>query len=279
MHENVAETSPRWSDHPVHLSTAARLYLNSLPESPKYWGQVNPNLQNYHSDSMEISITFWVPDISNWCRQPEETHSKYANLSNVAGNILCIVQLSIKVEASISLGQDVIRLMHSTTTSKTLDKTAVARQFAWANYGILAGNDPMFNTTQTENSLELQKEVEERISHKMARTHDFLEMWQGSPNLHTAEKESHAQIKRVTAVGYISHTEEIIKVSWSNIQHDCPAAFQLFKRSPLPPALSSKNHPVGWTRELNVRRMLKVMKEVHLKAFPILKIGLTGVLS
>jgi hypothetical protein len=55
---NVAETTPGRSDCAARLMTAARLYLNSPPEAPKYWGQINPNLNNYHTDPMKISSTF-----------------------------------------------------------------------------------------------------------------------------------------------------------------------------------------------------------------------------
>jgi hypothetical protein len=48
----------------------------------------------------------------------------------------------------------------------------------------------------------------------MAKAHDILEMWQGSQNLCATEKKSRAQNKQVTAVGYISVMEEIVKVSW-----------------------------------------------------------------
>jgi len=83
--------------------------------------------------------------------------------------------------------------------------------------------------------------------------HDFLEMWQGSQNLHATQNESHAQTKQMTAVGYISDTEEIIKASWSNCQHDGAAAFKLLVGSPLPPALSAKNLPGGRTQVFNIR--------------------------
>ena len=62
---NVAETTPGWSDHAAHLLTAARLYLNSPPEPPKNWGHINPNLNDYHSDPMEIRSTVWILDITN----------------------------------------------------------------------------------------------------------------------------------------------------------------------------------------------------------------------
>jgi len=61
----VAETTPGRSDRAAHSLTATRPYLNSPPEAPKNWGQMNPNLNNYHSDLMEISSTFWIPDITD----------------------------------------------------------------------------------------------------------------------------------------------------------------------------------------------------------------------
>jgi hypothetical protein len=63
---NVAETTPAKSDRAARLLTAASLYLNSLPEAPKNSGQINQNHNDYHSDPMEISSTFWIPDISDW---------------------------------------------------------------------------------------------------------------------------------------------------------------------------------------------------------------------
>jgi hypothetical protein len=63
---NVDETTPGLSDRAAPLLTAARLYLNSPPEAPKNWGHINPNLNDYHSNPMEISSTFWIPDITNW---------------------------------------------------------------------------------------------------------------------------------------------------------------------------------------------------------------------
>jgi hypothetical protein len=104
----VGVTTPGRSDRAARFVTAARLYFNSPPEAPKNWGQINPNLNNYHSNPMEISSTFWIPDITDWWRQLEETHPKYANLSNVARNIFSIIPHGVVVEASFSLGRDVI---------------------------------------------------------------------------------------------------------------------------------------------------------------------------
>jgi len=63
--DNVAETTHGRSDCVAHSLTTASLYFNSPPEAPKNWGQINQNLNDYHSDPMEISSTFWIPDITN----------------------------------------------------------------------------------------------------------------------------------------------------------------------------------------------------------------------
>jgi len=58
MPDNAAETPPGQSDRTAHVFTPARLNLNSPPEARKNLGQVNPNLNDYHSDPVEISSTF-----------------------------------------------------------------------------------------------------------------------------------------------------------------------------------------------------------------------------
>jgi len=54
----------------------------------------------------------------------------------------------------------------------------------------------------------MKKEAEERKLHRMPKVHNFLEMWQGSQNLCATQRESRAQDKQMTAVGYISDTED-----------------------------------------------------------------------
>jgi len=69
MPNNVAETTPGQNVCAAGLLIAARLYLNSLPKAPKNQGQFHPNLYDNHSDPMEISSTFWIPDITDlWCQ-------------------------------------------------------------------------------------------------------------------------------------------------------------------------------------------------------------------
>jgi len=91
----------------------------------------------------------------------------------------------------------------------------------------------------------MKKEVEESKLHTIAKVQDFVEMWQGRQNLRATQKESCAQNKQMTAVEYISDTDEIVKVSWSLFQHDGVVAFKLSERSTLPPALSAKDLSAG----------------------------------
>jgi len=259
--KNVAETTPTRSDHAAHLLTAARLYVNSPPEAPKNWRQINPNLNDYHSDPMEFSSTFWIPDITDWWCQQEETHSKYADLSNVARDIFSIIPHGVGVEASFSLGRDVIGWRQSKTTGETHREKVGVWQFARANNGNLAGTDPELDNANTENDSEMKKEAEETKLHRTAKVHNFLEMWQASQNLRATQKKSRSQNKQMTAVGYISDTEEIVRASWSLFQHDGVAAFKLSEISPLPPPLSAKDLPGGRTQILNVRRILRINRQ------------------
>jgi len=201
---------------------------------------------------MEISSTFWILDITDWWHQQEETHSKYTDLSNVACDIYSIIPHGVGVEASFCLGRDVIGWRQSKTTGETLHKKVVVWQFSRGNNGILASDYRVTDTTKTENDSEMYNEAYERKLHRMAKVHDILDIQQGSQNLRDTQKESGAQNKQMTAVGYISDTEEIVKASWSLFQPDGAAAFKLLEKSPLPPALSAKDLPGGRTQIFNV---------------------------
>jgi hypothetical protein len=101
---NMVKRTPERSNRTACLLTAARLYLNSLPDLPQNWGQINLTHNDHHSDSMEISSTFWNPDITDWWRQLEGTCSKYADLANVACNVFSIIPPASGVEASFTIG-------------------------------------------------------------------------------------------------------------------------------------------------------------------------------
>jgi len=62
----------------------------------------------------------------------------------------------------------------------------------------------------------------------------------------------------MTAIGYISDTEEIVKVSLSLFHHDGVAEVKLSERSPLSPALSAKHLTGGRTQIFDVRRIRRI---------------------
>jgi len=143
--------------------------------------------------------------------------------------------------------------MQLITTDDTLLEEVVVRLSARANTGILAGADPELDTMNTENVTEMKKEAEDMKLHRMAKVYDFWEMWQGSHNLCATQEESGTRNKQMTAVGHISHMEEIVNASWSLFHHAGAAAFKLSTRSPLPPPLSARDLLGGRTQILNVR--------------------------
>ena len=201
MHNTAAETSPGRSDCAARLLPTARLHLKSPLVAPKNQGQINPNLNEYHTNPIQISSTLWLPERTDWWCQHNGTHSKYAVLSNAARNILCIIPHGVGVESNFCLGQDVIGWRQSKTTGETFRENGIVRQFAPANNGIKVGNGPALNTTNTEYDLEMKKEVEEWTLPRMAKVHDILEMGQGSQNLSATQKESRAQNTQTTAIG------------------------------------------------------------------------------
>ena len=94
--------------------------MNSPAAAVKNWVEVDPNHNDYHSDPIEISTTFWIPDVAQWQLQQEETHPKYTDLSNVGRDIFCIIPHGVEVEASFYPGQDVIGGRQSKTAGETL---------------------------------------------------------------------------------------------------------------------------------------------------------------
>jgi len=177
MRTNVVETSPGRNNCEACLMTAARLYSIIRPELLQNSGQINRNLNHYQSDPMVISSTFWLLGIGDWWRQEEVSHSKYADLSNVAPNICSIIPQCVGVEARFSLWRDVIGWRQSKTTGGTPCEKVEVRQFARANTGVLAGDDQVLDTTSTGNDMEMKRAEEQRKFPRMAKVHHLLEMW------------------------------------------------------------------------------------------------------
>jgi hypothetical protein len=117
---------------------------------------------------------------------------------------------------------------------------------------------PELDNTMTENNSEMKKEAQNRKLPRMAKVHDFLEMWQGSQNICGVQRGSCTQNKKRITGEYILDTEEILEASWSLFLHNSAAAFKLSERSPLPPALAAKYLPGGESQILHVHHIPRI---------------------
>jgi len=135
---NMAEITTGQSNGAAPIMTATRLRLKFPPEAVNNWGQINRNLNDYHTYPMDICSTFWIPDRTDWWRQQYKTHTKYANLSNQVREIFSIIPHGVGVVTSFSFRRDVIGWRQSKSSCETLRKKAIVRQFAHANNGILS---------------------------------------------------------------------------------------------------------------------------------------------
>lgn len=75
------------------------------------------------------------------------------------------------------------------------------------------GHYQAMETSNTEYNPGMKSESEVTQLNTMATVNDLLELCQGSQMLGAIQKESRAQIKQMTATGYISDTEQIIQES------------------------------------------------------------------
>jgi hypothetical protein len=75
---------------------------------------------------------------------------------------------------------------------------------------LLAGHTAQIDSSISDNDSEIKTEAEESKLHRMAKVPDFLEIWQGSENLWATQKALRAQNMQMTAMGYISDTEETV---------------------------------------------------------------------
>jgi hypothetical protein len=71
-----------------------------------------------------------------------------------------------------------------TTTATTLHDKINIKLFAEVNNRIMVGDKAALNAMNAEYHFKIKRETEERIFHRMGKVYKFLEMCQGSSNLH-----------------------------------------------------------------------------------------------
>jgi len=99
------------------------------------------------------------------------------------------------------------------------------------------GAYPLLDTKNIENIWQMKKEADCRRMRRMAKVHNFLEMWQGSQNLDANQKESRAHYNQMTALESILDTEEIVKTPSSLFPNDGASPFSMSKQFRSPPRL------------------------------------------
>jgi hypothetical protein len=131
----------------------------------------------------------------------------------------------------------------------SLREKMVVRQFARSNNGVLAGDTTDLKTLAS-GDIEAQKAVEDKKLNRLAKVHDFLDMRDGSQKLRHMQRAARAQNSKMTAIGYISDTEETVDEGWSSINHDGVTAFKAIERSNcgLPASLPRIKLPKGRTQ-------------------------------
>jgi hypothetical protein len=171
--KSIAETTSRQSNYVSCSLTPAGLNISAPPELLHNLGQINPNINNYHTNCVGIISIYCVPDITaRWCQQ-NQAHSKYTDHSIVAYNIFSFIPCGVRLEGSICLGLHLIGLRQSITTAGTFCEILVLMKLPAA---ILAGNVTTLDIMITENDFEMISEAEEWKFHSLVMVHDIMGM-------------------------------------------------------------------------------------------------------
>jgi hypothetical protein len=116
--ECFAAITHGWHNWAARVMTPSRLYSSSPHEKSKSSRQIHQNLNDNHSDPIEITRTLCLPDITNCLWQQGETHLKYAALSTVVHDRFSIIPDSVGGKASFSHRWDII---HGTVSNYRRD--------------------------------------------------------------------------------------------------------------------------------------------------------------
>ena len=91
------------------LMEVARKYINSVNADPAALGQHPPKTDDLKSDNpQELTAAFWKPDVTAYWREQEDSCTQYAPLARMARDVFSVIPHGLGVEASFSLGRDVL---------------------------------------------------------------------------------------------------------------------------------------------------------------------------
>ena len=160
------------------LMEVARKYIKSVNADPAALGQHPPKTDNLKSENpQELTAAFWKPDVAAYWQEHEDSCTEYAPLARMARDVFSVIPHGIGVEASFSLGCDVLGWRQCRTSGDMLQKKVIVRQFSRSNPGILAGADIGLpnNATAAQNE---QKEEDKKLL-KLAGISDHIHFRRG----------------------------------------------------------------------------------------------------
>ena len=97
----------------------------------------------------------------------------YADLPNVAGDLLSISPHGVGVEWSFSPKGDVIGGRQSKASGYRLQETVNVTQIARTTNGISAANDPALDMTNTEDDSDMKTDGEQQKLQRLGNVHNF----------------------------------------------------------------------------------------------------------
>ena len=218
-------STPRTASRKSLLMQQARQYLANARvniESEQHDYPIGDELMS--DDPEEVTASFWYPDVAGWWMKQERRMGDYRDLARMARDIFSVMPHGVGVEASFSLGRDVISWRQSRTKAATLQQKVVVRQWARSNDGFLP--DEVKKSLEGDNDEdERQKKEDERLN-QLASMRDFLMFKKESQNRRSMQKKLKGKDVAVSGLGYISDEDDGWDEKWSSFDHDGNTAFR-----------------------------------------------------
>jgi len=259
---SLLTATPRRTNHRAQLVGIARQYLENSRIDAASIGQINPanddSLTDPDANPNDVTGSFWSPSVAAWWKQQVNTASEYAPMAEMARDIFSVIPHGVGVEASFSLGRDVIGWRQSKTSGSTLQQKVVVRQWARSNQGILADT---FSDTLLDNDVEGKVDAEQSKLKKLATLTDFMHWSKRSSELRAAQKKLRAQNSNKCSHGFISDEEEFSASSWDAFDDNGEGAFDTFISNKKPTAVNLGKVNTRYALQEYVKRIPRVDRQ------------------
>jgi hypothetical protein len=252
-------TTPRRTSRRENLLRIAHQYLDNSRVDPASFGQTNPGGDDTDGDTNPdlASGCFWSASVAAWWKHQVTHVTEYAPLSQMARNIFAVMPHGVGVEASFSLGRDVIGWRQARTSGATLQQKVVVRQWARSNSGQLA--DASIDRL-TQNDAAAKAKAEQLKLRKLASLTDFLYWSKKSQQFRSAQKVLEKE-GRKRGKGYISDEEEFFPTTWDQFEDNGIGAFDDYLSNKRP-AMTKTRVDTKFLEPTFVKKVPRVDREV-----------------